>query len=38
MRVSAERIAEALAEVEGMCLPASNRFASMSDDETRRDG
>ena len=35
--VSAERLAEALARVEGMCLPASNRFASMSDDEIRRE-
>lgn len=36
-RVSAERIAAALAQVEGMCLPASNRFATMSDDDIRRE-
>ena len=35
--LSAERIAHALAQVEGMCLPASNRFATMSDDEIRRE-
>lgn len=33
--LSAEGIASALAEVEGMCLPSSNRFATMSDDEIR---
>ena len=34
---SAERIAQALASVEAMSLPASNRFASMSDDDIRRE-
>ena len=34
---TAERIAQALTEVEGMCLPESNRFATMSDDEIRRE-
>ena len=35
--LSAERIAQALAQVEDMCLPASNRFATMSDDDIRRE-
>lgn len=34
---SAERIAQALAQIEDMCLPADNRFAAMSDDEIRRE-
>ena len=33
--LSAERIAMALEQVEDMCLPASNRFATMSDAEIR---
>ena len=32
-----ERIAQALAAVEDMSLPASNRFAAMSDDDIRRE-
>ena len=35
--VTRESIAEALERVEAMCLPASNRFATMSDDEIRRE-
>lgn len=34
---SAELIKRALAQIEGMCLPAGNRFASMGDDEIRRE-
>ena len=34
---SAERIRLALAQVNDMCLPASNRFARMTDDEIRRE-
>ena len=34
---SAEQIARALAQVEEMCLPAGNRFETMSDDEIRRE-
>ncbi|MBQ9003294.1 MAG: RelB/DinJ family addiction module antitoxin [Eggerthellaceae bacterium] len=36
-RATRESIAEALERVEAMCLPASNRFATMSDDEIRRE-
>ena len=35
--VSADRLQQALGQIEGMCLPASNRFAAMSDDEIRRE-
>ena len=34
---SAELIAQALAKVDGMCLPESNRFAAMGDDDIRRE-
>lgn len=34
---SAERITQALSQVEDMCLPNSNRFSTMSDDDIRRE-
>ena len=34
-KLSLEHLATALAQVEEMCLPASNRFATMTDDEIR---
>ena len=35
--LSAQDIAQALAQIDEMCLPASNRFAAMTDDEIRRE-
>ena len=35
--MSVDRLRQALAQVEDMCLPESNRFATMSDDEIRRE-
>lgn len=35
--LSRERVAQALAQVEDMCLPASNRFSAMSDDDIRKE-
>lgn len=32
-----ETLAEALAAVDAMCLPADNRFAAMNDDEIKRE-
>lgn len=35
--LSVDRLQQALGQIESMCLPASNRFATMSDDEIRRE-
>ena len=34
---SSELIAQALAKIDDMCLPESNRFATMTDDDIRRE-
>ena len=35
--LSAERLAEALAQIEAMSLPPDNRFRTMTDDDIRRE-
>lgn len=35
--LSPQSVAQALAQIDDMCLPASNRFAAMTDDEIRRE-
>ncbi len=35
--LSADALASALAEINSMCLPPANRFASMSDDEIKQE-
>ena len=36
-KITPKRIAQALAQIDEMCLPPSNRFAAMNDDDIKRE-